>query len=287
MEKEEIEQLICQGVNPKLMNKLEDLKRNRPFLDNIEVLRVKWADLIKVSIFGFDKIDEIWGPVAEKEYKKTKNLPVHIPLEKIKEASVFFKDAFMPFTNKDFLDDIVLICKKYKIYPIKYWQWSIMMWVIQGDRITPHFFLKTGLYPHFSVEETQKIPNNMYFGLSVEKNKETEELELKVQSFEDTSKRDVSENWGEIKKYETLLRDKKGITIKYKYRNLEVAKKLEKLDIETYYDPSDNKEHKLTDRDKIFSLDEYENDNVLKEEDKKRLNRLRVIRHRDKKRKIT
>jgi len=285
MTDEEIEKLFYANANPKLVRKLEHLKISKSFLSNLIELRTKWKDLISKAEFWDSVIQKDFSDIFDLDYiMKNKSTPP-LSQERKEVLAIYMINELDFFNNKSFLDDIILLCKKHKIYPIKYWKYSIIIWVIYDSRTTPHFYFMSGLEKHLPISRIVNPPKNLNIGLEIATNPDTDELELKQHHFHNTSKREVVQSMPLISECQKIINDKNPIKEIRDYKNKELASKINELDKPLQrYEPTTDEfvEERIKDKDKIEIL--KGNSPKDKKEEIKERNRIRKIRQRDKER---
>lgn len=243
MEKDDLDkkanEILRENISPKIKQKMELLELNPSFLKDISNLQNKYKKIaqeyniyLKKIWLKYDKIMAnagIWEKIKNGDFKYTLS-----PTPKdLKRFNSLGKKAYKPLTDKNFNKDIMNLCKKYKIYPIDYWRNTLQVFIAIGNFAPPSFWFKTGIENYMTKDEKKnifKLPPKLNFGIKIEDNKETNEPELFVQIFENTSLRDLEKNWQIIFEQQKKLKEIKGIKKHYyPLKNLEKAIKIKEL----------------------------------------------------------
>ena len=107
------------------------------------------------------------------------------------------------------------------------------LYIATGHFYSPHSWFGVGLANHTAIkdlEDVLNLPRDLNFGIKIENNKVTKEPELFVQIFENTSLRDLENNWHIVAKQQKKLKEQKGIGKKfYPLKNLDKAKRIKEL----------------------------------------------------------
>ncbi len=231
MKQEEIENLLLETSNPKIRQKIELLRINKEFQKRAKSLRKKWINLVKDFNYCLGKIKNL--PSIKKSIKLVDGeFKIPPPSKEEKAVAKSLEEKIKKvFLNSDFEKDIINLAKKSKLYPLEYWRYAVMLYILDKHFFSPAYFLKIGLEKRFPKKEISNIPKDLNFAIKIEKNKKTKEPELFVQIFENTILRDLKKNWKLITECQKKLKEIKKIEKRYyPDRNLEIEKKLVKLD---------------------------------------------------------
>lgn len=272
MKDEEIENLLLKTNNSKIREKIEFLRINEKFQKKARVLRKKWTPLIKEYNYYLKKIRNlIFRKLIKSILRKLKILS---PSQKEKDVAKPFGGKIEKIVlNTKFQKDIINLTKESKLYPLEYWKGTIMLYILTKHFFSPTYFMKLGLAKNIPKKEIANIPKDLNFAIKIEKNKKTKEAELFVQIFENTILRDLKKNWKLIAERQEELRKRKGVEKRfYPHKNLEIEKKLVKLDSKKMSDWE--KQEEIYGVAKGLDFGKIEN---------KRKNRLKKIRQRLKK----
>lgn len=233
---EALKELYRRDVNPKIRQKMEILEMNDDFLKDMSVLRKKWANAVKEYNFYFKKIiNKAFKKGADDDIKKiimggTKPTGDQYTLKDKKEFKVLGEKAYKPLQDKLFNEDVVALCKKYKLFPTSIWKYPIQISVVFGEFFPASNWLTVGLSGFASNKEIMTIPQDLNFAIKIENHKETNEPELFIQIFENTSLGDVEKNWKLIAKEKEKLKGIKDIKKNYyPLKNIEKAKIIKDL----------------------------------------------------------
>lgn len=241
----ETEQLIREETNPKIKQRMEVLEYDDNFLKDTADLQEKYAELLDEYDLRLDKIwqklDEIIGNAGIWNKVKTGNFQAadfsdftHLCTPKdLEEFGFLSQKAYEPLKNDEFNKDLIELCKKYSLFPIDYWRKPLQLFVATDNFFPPTNWFSIGLANHTPVKEMDdifKVPPDLNFAIKIENNKNTNEPELFVQIFENTSARDLTDNWHIVAKQQKKLKGQKGVEKKfYPLKNLDKAKKIKEL----------------------------------------------------------
>ncbi|MGD0576486.1 MAG: hypothetical protein ABSA74_00210 [Candidatus Staskawiczbacteria bacterium] len=241
----EAEQKLRENISPKILQKIEILESTPSFLKDASVLKEKYPALVAEYNDNLQKIwqryDEmlanagIWDKIKSGEItpKNPADISTLLTPKDLEEIGFLMIKAYKPFEDKNFSKDEIDLCKKYDCFPIDYWKQVIQIFVATGHFFSPTPFFAVGLASHTALKDMDdilKLPKDLNFGIKIEDNKETKEPELFVQIFENTSLRDLENNWHIVAKQQKKLKEKKGVDKKfYPLKNLDKAKRIEEL----------------------------------------------------------
>jgi hypothetical protein len=237
-----LEKMIAQdgaGGNKKTKKKWDDLVYNENFIKDVKSIRKKFPSLVKENkkttsnyrksginfVSGSTKIEDLYNMNPKKAKEK------FIPLSE--NFANFAKEITSSLANKEFNEEVVSLCMKYKVYPIDYWQYSVAVYILVNEFFSPDIFYSLQIFdflPEEAVKDTMIRPDDINFALKIIKNKKTKENELYVQIFETTTSKDIKKNWKTIVKYQKKLREEKDIKKRfYPSSNLKAIDKIKKL----------------------------------------------------------
>ncbi len=295
---EQVEELFMLNSHKTTKQKIRLLKLNKNFQKDIFDLRVKHKKIIKEFLFNskelikelvnnlFDRnlvsqlknakdVKMAWEPMSVAMKKK--------PKQKIKNRCNNIATRILKTSeDKLFNEDIIAICNKYKLYPIENWCLPIISYSAFNHIPPSDLLLGKELEGYLPREEIIKLPQNMNFSPKIIINKITGEKELYIKLFDNTTlKSDLKKNWHIIEKLQKTLRNEKGIKRYYALKNLPIMEKLSGKN-NKIYDPVLDREIKKTDID--IALETYQDIPFNKKEEKKAGNRIKQIRHQQKKR---
>ena len=241
----EAEQKLRENISPKIRQKIEVLEARPDFLDDIAKMREKHADPIRIFNTNlqknWQKFDEmvanagIWNKIRKGEFtpKNPADISTLLTPKNLEGFGALDLAAYEPLKDKNFCKDAIELCQKYECLPISYWKQPIQIYIATGHLYSPHSWFGVGLANHTAIkdlEDVLKLPRDLNFGIKIENNKETKEPELFVQIFENTSLRDLENNWHIVAKQQKKLKEQKGIEKKfYPLKNLDKAKKIKEL----------------------------------------------------------
>lgn len=241
----EAEQKLRENISPKIRQKIEVLEARPDFLDDIAKLREKHKDPIKVLNTNlqknWQKFDEmlanagIWNKIKKGEFtpKNPTDISTLLTPKDLEEYGAIGFEAYKPLEDKNFCKDTIELCQKYECLPISYWKQTMQIYIATGHLHSPHSWFGVGMANHTAIKDAEdifKLPRDLNFGLKIETNKETKEPELFVQIFENTSLRDLENNWHIIAKQQKKLKEQKGVEKKfYPLKNLDKAKRIKEL----------------------------------------------------------
>jgi len=297
------EEILRQKSHKTIQQTLRSLESNEFFQKDVFELRDKWSGIIQkakihhdeagaiLAKFTFDKVtlpkiekeEDVLPLIAELE-KRAKNLTD----QEKKEWAVPMEKYLLTLANRNFTNDIIAVCQKYTLSPIDIWLPQIRTYVVLNELNPPDFFLTAGLSDYLSKDEIIHAPQDLNFIPKVETNPATGEKELSVRFLPNTTlKQDLGKHWKIIDKIQKLLRIEKGIKRFHPVKNQEIAEKVAELDkqkTEAYFDPLSQKpiETKMTDIYKALKV--YDDVPFGKKEELKAGNRIKQIRHQQKKR---
>lgn len=221
-----IEEEWIKRTNPKIAQKVKLLRLNENFNKDIWLLRKRWRSLIKRNNILRREQDKIFKKIIKKyqttdlELKKEdKEIQWRIARKRVKLIQ-----------TPAFLNDLLNLAKKYKLYPLDFWVDSLM------NVIFYNFFFIDPLRLDIQEYEFPRIsclPSDANFEIRLLKHPSTGEPELLIKLFDDCSWRDIKKYWNYISDRLKKLREIKGIKKRYyPLKNLEIAKKLFELDKE-------------------------------------------------------
>jgi len=273
-DKKEMEKWLKGCENLKTEQTIQLLRNDENFLHDIYALKKKQKDSIKEASESIKELENIFDKTLEKALLK-KEYPAKMAKGEKKKlpnlVKVFESDLF---TGKKFDKNIVGLCRKYKLYPIDFWYYSLVFYILTDDFMQPNLWAGRKLENKISFEEFLKLPKNMNFDFEIRLNKQTKEQELFIKIFESTSLSDLKKNWKIINALQKWLKEEKGIDKRYyPKKNLGVEKTLSELDKTNLSDWE--KQEKIY--GEIPGID-------FGKEEKKRRGRIETIRNRQKKR---
>ncbi|MDD5146044.1 MAG: hypothetical protein PHF44_04350 [Candidatus Pacebacteria bacterium] len=247
MEKDDLDkkanEILRKNVSPKIKQKMELLELNQNFLKDISVLRRKHSKLVKEYNFNFKKIAPkflkitinalLWNKIKTEDSETSdSSAPLFTPKDKNRFKSLS-KKAYKPLEDKNLNKDIIDLCGKYKIYPANLWKHTLGVFIATKCFAPPTHWFRVGLGNYETKEERKdifKLPPNLNFAVKIEDNKETNEPELFIQIFENTSLRDLEKNWQTVFEQQKKLKEIKDTKKRfYPLFNLEKAKKIQEL----------------------------------------------------------
>jgi hypothetical protein len=297
------EELFRQNSHKTTKQTLESLESNKYFQKDISDLRIKWSDLIQKFNLHYDEMtkimnratfDKIKLPKIEKEkdvlpvMADLENKMKHLSSKEQKKLAMPTEKALLVLANRDFTNDIIEVCKKYKLSPIEIWLPQIRTYITTGHLLPPDFLLTAGLSDYFSKDDIIHAPQDLNFIPRIEKNPATGEKKLVVDFLDNTTiKQDLKKHSGLIAKIQKLLRREKGVKRFYPVKTMPEIEKLAELDkqkTETYYEPLSGKQITTKTTDVYKALKIYEDIPFGKKEEIKAGNKIKQIRHRNKKR---
>jgi len=241
----EAEQKLRENISPKIKQKMELLEAKPSFLTDVASLQEKHTDLIKIYNSNLEKnwqkYDEmvgnagIWDKIKTGEFTPANPADISTLLtpKDLEEIGILSLKAYEPLEDKNFSKDAIALCEKYDCFPTNYWKKPIQLFIATGHFFSPTSFFAVGLANHTAVKDFEDIfnlPRDLNFGIKIENNKITNEEELFVQIFENTSLRDLENNWHIVAKQQKKLKEQKGVDKKfYPLKNLDKAKRIEEL----------------------------------------------------------
>jgi len=223
------EDWLFEWSNPKIKQQIKLLLGREDFLNEVNLLRKKWKPLISKR----DDLQRIFDKENKKLLKKYKT---YFPssLSKEEKGRIFtpLHKQFEILEDDEFNKDIIRLCKRYKIYPIGIWRHTLLFFIVEKSLIPPYLGFGNGIfYGDGSLDIHKQKPYDLNFAIEIRENKETKELELFIQIFDNTSLGDVKKYWKVIELYRDRLKAMKGIKKRYyPLKNLSVAQKLAELD---------------------------------------------------------
>ena len=273
-DKKGMEKWLSECENPKTKQKIQLLRNDENFLHDINALKKKQKDSIKEASESIKKLENIFDKALERAFLKKEYPAKMTKVEKKKLPNLVkvFQSDF--FTGKKFNKDIVSLCRKYKLYPIDFWYYSLVFYILTDDFMQPNLWAGRRLENKISFEEFLKLPKNMNFDFEIRLNKQTKEQELFIKIFESTSLHDLKKNWKIINALQKWLKKEKGIGKRY-YPRKNVKKEKQSIELDKTNLSDWEKQEKIY--GEIKSSD-------FGPEEKKRKTRLKVMRHRYKKR---
>jgi len=273
MTPDEIQKWLLECENPETEQRIQVLKMNPTFLQDATSLRARWTNFIKQHKILIERILKLVFKIQNKLYlDSTKH---YKPSKKdINKLSLLGKQHQELFRNTEFNKDIFTLSKKYKLYPIKSWQYPLIFFIITNDFYPPNYWPGLGLLDYSSSQEMIQLPRDMNFDLRIENDNRTKEPELLIHVYENTSLQDLKKHWKIINIYKNKLKQLKKTGKRYYPRkNLATEKQLAELDKTNLSD--------WEKQEKIYG--EIPSADFGKEERKRRA-RIETIRHRSKKR---
>lgn len=293
---EKTKELFRRNSHKTTKQKLRLLELSKRFQEDICDLRKKHSNLVKEYVLNYEEMKKIYCAVITKNenkiMEKLKNFET-MPLldlmtiadpylsEKDKENMDVFKSRMLLVViNENLMKDLVVICYRYKLYPIENWAYSIRTYILINDLLPPDFLLGAGLDGYLSRKEIMMLPQDLNFAPMVKTNRITGEKELFIKIFDDTTlKNDLKKYWHIIEKIQKIIRKEKGIKRFHTLKNLPIMEELSN-NKDKIYDPVFGREIKKTDID--IALETYQNIPFNKKGEKKAGNRISQIRHRGK-----
>jgi len=222
---------LSESKNPKTEQIIRLLKINKKFLKDTAVLRKKWCSFIKKYKTPINKMVTGLFETAYQGYlnkKKPSSLSKEIKKNLVRFEKLIKKDLF---SNTKFNQDILDLCRKYKLYPISLWYYGVTLFIIPNNFFPLNQWGGMELVEYSSSEEISQIPKDMNFDLKIRKNKNTKEPELSIQVYETTSLGDIKKYWHTVKRYQNKLKKVKKMDKRYyPKKDLEIAEKLFILD---------------------------------------------------------
>jgi len=272
-DKKEIEKWLSEWNLPKTDQKIEDLKINPNFLRNITILRKKWANFINKHKAFIDKILKL---TIKNQNKSHLNKTKHYKLSKkdLNKLSLIGKQHQWLFKNAEFNKDIFACAKKYKLYPIKNWQYPLTFFTVTNNFDPPNYWPSLELQAYSSMQEMIQLPRNMNFNLQIKDNEETNESELWIHLYENTTLQELKKHWKVINNYQDKLKRIKNTGKRY-YPRKNMKKEKQSIELDKTNLSDWEKQEKIY--GEIKSSD-------FGPEEKKRKTRLKVMRYRYKKR---
>lgn len=283
---------------------LRSLESNEFFQKDVFELRDKWSGIIRKAKIHYDEaneimvkftLDEMTLPKIEKPedvnpvFAELKKRADNLTDKEKKELAVPMEKYLLTLANRGFTNDIIAVCQKYKsLAPIDIWLPQIRTYVVLNELNPPDFFLTAGLSSYLSKDEIIHAPQDLNFIPKIETNSATGERKLVVEFLPNTTlKQDFGKHWKIIDKIQKLLRREKGVKRFHPVKNQEIAEKVAELDkqkTDTYFDPLSKQpiETKMTDVDKALKV--YDDVPFGKKDELKAGNRIKQIRHQQKKR---
>ncbi len=288
------EDFLLGTLSPKIRQKVKLLEINSDFIKDVNFLRKKWKNLIaeynlleKKWINEVDRLGKKYHIPVRKDISEMMKLS-EISTEKEEHHLLYFKKEQRDILlNKEIDKDIKELASKFKLFPVSIWSIPLIFFVITKEFL----FGSNLLMPYPDEGEPTRINiKDLNFSIEIRRNPDTEENELLVQIFNDTSIGDIKKHWNLINEYKEKLKKDKGIFNKryYPLKNLENYKKLEELDKddtrvsreeENDNDMTSEKAYKLTD---IEKAEEVYGEGVLRNKTKIE-NKLKQMRHQYKK----
>jgi len=225
---------FLQDVNTKISQKVKLLRLNNDFIKEAKILRKKWHDITKewgnflkklVMLYNLDSVEIIPNqklilpPISPRETTLIINL--------FKSVDIGGK-----ILDKDFQQDIIDLAKKYKLYPAEQWKEFVMVYILTELFIPATYFFKLGLENYIPKLELLKVPPTLNFFPIIKENETTKEPELLVKIFDNTSRKDLMDNWSVVAGAQKKLRELKGFKKRYyprKIENIEIEQKIKEL----------------------------------------------------------
>jgi len=240
------EEILLKTVNQKIGLKVEKLKINKGFNKDIKSLRKKWADLIK----------------------------------KVKTS----KDEQIKFADKRaFIDELFSLAKKYKLYPLDFWEEILHFKVIYDWFTNPFIFSTKKIIDEdkdINIKEIKLEPlpisTDANFELGIITDSLSNEKRLAILPFDDCGVSDIKKCWKYISDALKDLRKFKGIKKRfYPLKNLEIFKKIIKSkkktdweiadDVFDFIGEADTRDRIATNKDKEIGLKETKRKNKIKQ----------------------
>ena len=222
---------LSESKNPKTDQTIRLLKINKKFLKDITILRKKWHDFIEKYKTPIDKMVTGLLEIAYQGYlnkKKPSGLREKVKKHLFRFGELTKKDLF---TNTKFNQDVLDLCRKYKLYPMSLWYYGVTLFIVTNNFFPLNQWGGMELVEYSSSEEVSQIPKDMNFDPKIRKNKRTKEQELFIQIYETTSLQDIKKYWHTVKYYKDKLKKNKKIDKNYyPKKSLEIAEKLFPLD---------------------------------------------------------
>ena len=254
--KNEIDILIKDWLDPKFKQKIEKLSLRIDFVNEIETLKIK----SKILIDEHSKYRNLMVKNASKCYK---NGAMNEECLKINHVADFSRKATEILLDRTLCENTINLAKKFKLYPSEEWSNIIISLIFFS---TGTSFLNATMYNDpFLLHKTKNCV------VSKRKNDLTNEEELFIKIYPDTSLDDIKESWKVIMIHQVLLRKQFNSKRFYPFKNLETAKKIKELDTKKMSDWERQEE--------VYGRSD--GPNWGKEEVKKKA-RVRQIRHRSK-----
>ena len=205
MTPEETQKWLSGFDNPNTEQQIKLLTLNAEFMGDTTNLKTKWSNFIKKHN---NLINELFKQVMKLQNKflTDKILPSETELAELKSLG---KSQEELFNNIKFNQDLFSLCRKYKLYPIKFWQYSLTFFLVINDFSPPNYWPGLGLKDYSSAKEMIKLPRDLNFDLLINVNKETKEPELFIHIFERTIIEDIKSHWKVIMAYQAKLKQVK------------------------------------------------------------------------------
>jgi hypothetical protein len=272
-------------VHRKINQKIKLLLMNDDFLELIKETKKKWESLA----INYEKLLEqqiALMNTAMKKYGRDSVASLYAMTDnEMKELGTILS-AINDLPTPEFLNDLQDLAKKFKLYPLREWSNSLAF-IVLGDFVIP----PTMLHPVLDKKGTPRFNLNFLIDFGVEK--ATNEPQLKIQLFEDTTIDDIKNGWNIINQHQQELRKIKDIDKKryYPLKNMDKAKKLLNLDTVKYHYGSffkgrdDKEKRELLPYGELDKAEEiYGEVELSGKAEKKAKNKLKQLRHQYRKR---
>lgn len=199
----------------KFIQRLEELEINTDFQKEIDALRKKWCQQIERS---FQITEEMGDVIREEGFKGPENL-TEVQEKRLRSLQ---KESTNFLLNKDLINDSVEVAKKFHLYPADNWSTTISF-IIFGK--PEDSYLHRAFFSNNYFSKNFKNCDVIF-----QKNLLTNEKELFIKIFPDTSLEDIKITWKEIVKTQKRLRENIGWKRFYPKTSIPTAKKLKELD---------------------------------------------------------
>jgi hypothetical protein len=200
--------------NKKIQQEADLLTIDESFIKDINALRKKYLISIKENKKELSVLEKETEKKLSKLTKKKKDKLSALTSEFIEKkmdifSSFVISKIILAVKNENFQKELIILCKKYKTFPMEYWQYFVLTFVLFDQFIPMDNLFLLKLKNYISPKEIIFRPDNLNFGLSIVKNKDNNKDKLFIQIFESTSSKDIRENWQTIINYAKKLEDER------------------------------------------------------------------------------
>lgn len=234
-------------ANKKIVKSLKILDANARFLSELRVLQIKWRATKKTGDILMEKFNDTLDKACHKKMEKggVKNM------DELPDSNSFIQDIVKnnpivskqledamrsnALINKGFNADIISLVKKYDLLPRYFWSRLIEQIVLEELKFPSEILTAKNPIVEKELEDAGfiKIENCEIF---LEKNTTINEDEIFIKIFPYTSLGDIRKSWKAISKLQKSIRKTLNIKSFYPLDNLDIAKKIKKLDREKISD---------------------------------------------------